>query len=639
MRPRLILSLEQQIQKDIDDPNFVYQALKVYLMLGGKAPSVDKDLITSWFARDWEERTFPGAPNAAGRALLRSHLEAMLDMDTGQASKVSLNGPLVEQARATLARMHEEQRAYALLKSESHNITIQDWVASQRGGPDMARVFETANGASLDTVRVPGFFTFDGFSIALLGRMQTIADKLQKESWVLGVSADQSAVKQKYANLFSSILKLYGDDFIAAWMAAINNLQLKPLFSDKPEYSRLAAAAAPTSPILLIFESIRDETDLTRERPRPPGQNGADWSKQADINEDTGKIAEAGRAAIDFTTKSQRRPGDAPTEIPGASIQARLKSFQNLVDGQPGQRPVNSLLQNLKDLHHQLALEVGNSVQVKQALDQVEVQVAYLRANASRLPEPLASWVEKIAADAAGDANATSIAQIAQSLASVTMTCQQIVTNRYPFVKTDHDVALADFSKLFAPNGVIDKFFAANLDPLVNRGGKTWVWKPNPNLSRALSDTTLRQFQEAAEIRDAFFPTGDNSPNLSFEVKPLTLSSNAQTATLSIDGANVVFQQGPPGAPYTVQWPGAGAGEASITMSPDMPDRQSKLERTGGWALFRLIDAGSSIQSGSSLSVSFVVFGREVSYQFTSSTLANPFGMSSLRQFKCPNGL
>jgi len=33
------------------------------------------------------------------------------------------------------------------------------------------------------------------------------------------------------------------------------------------------------------------------------------------------------------------------------------------------------------------------------------------------------------------------------------------------------------------------------------------------------------------------------------------------------------------------------------------------------------------------------VFGREVSYQFTSSSLTNPLSMPGLRQFKCPNGL
>ncbi len=168
------------------------------------------------------------------------------------------------------------------MKTEAHNDGVEDWIASQHGGPDMALVFEAANGANLDTMRVPGFFTYDGFSISLLGHMQTIADKLQKENWVLGASGDQSAVKQQYVSLFPGILELYGRDFIAAWTAAINNLQLKPLLNDKPKYLKLSAASAPTSPILMIFESIRDETALTRERPKPPAQGNAavDQAKQ-----------------------------------------------------------------------------------------------------------------------------------------------------------------------------------------------------------------------------------------------------------------------------------------------------------------------------------------------------------------------
>ena len=69
-------------------------------MLGGKAPGVDKALIVNWFARDWEERLFPGAPYAAGRAGCARICEAMLDLDEA-GPRVSLNGPLVEQAQAT----------------------------------------------------------------------------------------------------------------------------------------------------------------------------------------------------------------------------------------------------------------------------------------------------------------------------------------------------------------------------------------------------------------------------------------------------------------------------------------------------------------------------------------------------------
>ena len=38
-------------------------------------------------------------------------------------------------------------------------------------------------------------------------------------------------------------------------------------------------------------------------------------------------------------------------------------------------------------------------------------------------------------------------------------------------------------------------------------------------------------------------------------------------------------------------------------------------------------------------SASFVIGGREVSYQFTAASLNNPLSLPSLRQFKCPNGL
>jgi type VI secretion system protein ImpL len=640
MRPRLILSLEQQIQRNIADPTFVYEALKVYLMLGGKAPSVDKSLIVNWFTRDWEERAFPGAPYAQGRALLRAHLQAMLDMDVEGRPNVSLNGPLVEQAQAALARMRVSERAYTLLKSEARNEAIEDWVASQRGGPDMALVFEAANGASLDTVRVPAFFTYAGFYAALLDHMPTIADKLQKENWVLGAAGDQGVVKQQYASLFPDILDLYGKDFVAAWNVAFGNLQLRPLLADAPKYLALSAASAPTSPIKQIFESVRDETALTRERKvRPPANGAAEQAKKDVLQAATQRLGSESREAIDLAIKSQRKAGDPPPEVPGAGIEANFKPFQILTDGDAGSRPIDALLANLNELYRQLTLAATNPTQATQALDQVEVQVASLRANVTRLPQPLAGMMDKVASEAAARANASSIAQISDAMAEqVSAPCQQVVANRYPFAKSDRDVPMADFARLFAPNGVIDRFFATNLAPLINLTGKTWTWRPNPNMTRKLSDTTLREFQQAAEIRDAFFPTGGNQPNVGLEVKPLTLSSDAQTATLSINGATVVAQQGA-NAAATLQWPGAGAGAASIVMAPDMPDRKSNLERSGAWALFRLVEVGSAIQNGNAVKVSFVVGGREVSFQFTSASLNNPLTMPSLRQFRCPNGL
>jgi type VI secretion system protein ImpL len=639
MRPRLVLRLEQQIQKNINDPSFVYEALKVYLMLGGKAPTVDKDLILDWFARDWEENMYPGAPYAQGRNLLREHLAAMLDLDVNGTPKISLNGPLVEQAQATLARMRVSERAYTLLKSDAHSEKIEDWIASRRGGPDMALVFEASNGASLDTVRVPAFFTYAGFYHALLDHLTTIADRMQKEQWVLGASGDQEAVKQQYASMMPDIIELYGKEFISAWNIALGNLALRPLAADKPKYLALSAASAPTSPIKQIFESIRDETWLTRDPKTPTsGAQNAEAEKDAAqvLKNHLGRV---GGEALTLAMKSQRKAGDAAPEIPGASIEANFKPFQVLLDGEAGSRPIDALLANLNELYRGLTLAATNPAQAKQAIDQVQVQVASLRSNVTRLPQPLAGMMDKVAKDISGDANDTSVAQLSQALADqVTGACQQVTANRYPFAKSDRDVPMADFARMFAPGGVIDRFFSTNLAPLVNLSGKTWTWRPNPGLTRKLSDTTLRQFQQAAEIRDAFFPTGGNQPTINLEVKPVTLSGEATSATLQINGASVASQQGE-NAPTTLQWPGAGAGAASIAMLPEMPDHISKLERSGAWALFRLLDAGSVLQRGNAVSASFVVGGREVSYQFSAASLNNPLSMLSLRQFKCPNGL
>jgi type VI secretion system protein ImpL len=476
----------------------------------------------------------------------------------------------------------------------------------------------------------------------LLDHMPTIADKLQKENWVLGSSGEQSAVKQQYDSIMPDILDLYGKEFLAAWNVALSSLQLRPLVADKPKYLALTAASSPTSPIKQIFESVRNETSLTKERKAPPSAANSETTKAAEnlaLQRASPILGSTGSQAVAIAMKSQRKAGDAPAEVPGASIEANFKPFQVLFEGEPPGRPIDALVNNLGELDRDLLLAAENPSQAKQALSQVALQVASLRSNVSRLPQPLSGMMQNVANDIDGDATNTSITELSQALAEqVTGTCLQIVNNRYPFAKTDKDVPMADFGRLFAPNGVLDKFFSTNLASLVNQSGKTWTWLPNPHLTKRLSDATLRQFQQAAEIRDTFFATGGAQPGINLEVKALTLGTDATTATLQINGSTVTAQQGT-NAPAQVQWPGAGAAQASITMAPDMPDRKSSLERNGPWSFFRLIDAGSMTPHGNAVSVSFVVSGREVSFQFTGSSLQNPLSMSSLRQFKCPNGL
>ena len=262
---------------------------------------------------------------------------------------------------------------------------------------------------------------------------------------------------------------------------------MRPLLADRPKYLSLSAASAPTSPIKQIFESIRNETALTRERAAPPVETNEAKAGAIDLAKRRAeeRLSTTAREAVDLALKSQRRAGEAATSTPGASIEAYFKPIQILVDGDAGSRPIDALLANLNELYRQLTLAASNPAQSKRALEQVEVEVASLRSNVTRLPQPLAGMMGKVARDAAGDASSRTIAQLTDEMAQdVTANCQQIVANRYPFTRSDRDVPLADFARIFAPNGVIDRFFAANLAPLANTGAKTWTWRSDSNITR-----------------------------------------------------------------------------------------------------------------------------------------------------------
>ena len=100
-RPRLLYRLEEQLNARINEPRFVYEALKVYLMLGG-LQSPDRELIRSWMQRDWADNLYPGATNAEGRRLLDENLVAMFDLETEQPPLVELDGRLIKQAQNSL---------------------------------------------------------------------------------------------------------------------------------------------------------------------------------------------------------------------------------------------------------------------------------------------------------------------------------------------------------------------------------------------------------------------------------------------------------------------------------------------------------------------------------------------------------
>src|SRR5690606_36568431 len=98
--PRLLLRLEDQISANMNNPDVLYEVLKVYLILGQLGP-MNQDLIRQFMQIDWAI-AFAGPSRDGLRGDLDFHLQSLL----GQPMDlIALNGPLVEQAQGVLAKL------------------------------------------------------------------------------------------------------------------------------------------------------------------------------------------------------------------------------------------------------------------------------------------------------------------------------------------------------------------------------------------------------------------------------------------------------------------------------------------------------------------------------------------------------
>ena len=667
LRPRIIFRLEEQLEQQANNPGFVYEALKVYMMIGGQA-KLDRDLVTSWMRLDWAENLFPGPANAKGREALEEHLAAMLDLDEGDTEPmVKLNQSLIEQSQRTLRRLSIAERAYELLRTQSRSDSAKDWVVSQRGGSDVRLVFEGVTGEDLDQIRVPYFYTYDGFQSAFIGRLGDIGDRIEKERWVLGENVDQQAITAQYATLFQDLMKLYSRDYVATWQKTLKRLKLRPLNADKPRYVALSAISAATSPFKQVLETLRDETQLTKERPNAKKAVAQTAAKNVAQTLDERASQALGRLGTNLPMASagvDRVLAGGNDVSLGADIEAQFKPYHILVDGDLGRRPVDQLLQTFSEINQNLAIAATNPAQSAAANAALVPLIATLRANSSRYPAPFDGMIVQAVNDFEGDATGATVALLRQALAEqITGVCNEIVTNRYPFTKASaRDVPLADFARLFAPGQIMDKFYKERLEPFVDTSKPQWSWRVDSRVARALSPTTLREFQRASEIKEAFFPTGGNLPSFQMVVTPTALSADASTAKLEINGFTVTSQQGV-NTPAPVMWPGGGVGKTAVTLtlgggssnsggmfsggffssgsqSGGGVQGEAKLfEKDGTWSFFRLLDAGSVLKQGDNVGFTLSAGGRQVGYSFGVGSLKNPLILPALREIRCPSGI
>jgi type VI secretion system protein ImpL len=626
--PRLIHRLEAQMKQNFNNPAFLYEATRIYLMLGS-AGSLDRASVKEWMHYDWEA-AYPGAPAQTLRKHLETHLAALLDEPL---PTVTLDGTLVEDARRTFSRVSLAERVYASIRRSPEATALPQWSPADAAGASGIRVFVRKSGQQL-SVGIPGFFTIDGFHKVLLPQLPIATLQVTNDSWVLGKTQQVDPISLAAVNLQKDVVALYTTDYAKQWDALMADIDVMPLTNLQDGVQTLYILSSPQSPMRDLLASIVRQLTLSVPPPPPAGTNPAAVAAAA-----AAAAASGGAARL----QGLLGPSGPPPEPPGKVIDDRYAPLITFVGKGPG-APVDNVLKILNDLQAQLA-HVANTVPGGPAAPASGVDPAQmLQAEASRDPEPVQRWLKGLAV--AGNAQRSGGAKKAANEAfnapgGPASLCKLAVDGRYPFTPgAANEIPLDDFARLFAPNGMLDVFYTTQLRPFVDTSGTVWKAQPAAGVAPPVTPGDLSQFQRASQIRDLFFAGGAAQPTVRFDITPQTLDAGAKQVIMDLDGLTISYAHGPLRA-TSVTWPGGAQriNNARLVFDPPPSSGPPVVQASGPWALFRLFGMGKLVQGASSdrYTLTFQLADREAAFEIRAGSVLNPFAPGMLGNFRCPN--
>ncbi len=632
--PRLLLRLEEQISTNMNNPDLLYEALKIYLMLGLQGP-MNVDLVKEWMLIDWE-LFYPGARLVEMRDDLEDHLNALLSQPM---QEISLNGPLIEHVQDLLSELPLAQRVYNDIISSPVATALPKWRISTAAGTAVKGSMVRSSGKQLND-GIEGIFTYAGFNDVFLPEAVSVAERVRNESWVLGPRGEAEQSEAAFVALSRDVLDLYYSDFISRYDLVLGDIDIIPLESRSHAIQVTLDLSGPRSPIVNLLTEISKETRLTEDRSAIDSEALSGGVSQVAAIEARSNLSIQGQIIMEALQRSAASGSGTPPKPPGSYVEEQFRWLHDLVErpeGQPSQ--LDQLMEALKEVRKELIQLPASGVTRN---EDGQALLLFHQLASAIVDGPVQRWASQIISGSSGiQATGTRASINALWQSNVLPFCEQALANRYPFnPKAKADIAMGDFAKLFAPGGLIDGFFNENLFQHVDIRTRPWTWKKVNDVDLGISNSVLQQMQYAARIRDAFFVSGGPVPSLTFQITPYSLGEKAKSVLLEIDGQKVEFKhRGGQANPVVINWPGS-VGLARVTLLPNRRNIENVLSRDGPWAWFRLLDAASVRSTASDRKrVIFNVGGRLATFDMQSSSVINPFSLAALSKFSCPKSM
>ncbi len=647
LRPRMMLRLEQQMVANIRNPEFLFEALRIYLELADKGP-IEPETIQRWEETDWAT-LYNDPRQVTEREQLANHLAALLEQPF--KVRIDVNTQLVSQVREILNATPIAELAYSFIKAGQAAQALPEWRPDEAGGSAVTRVFSRYSGKPM-TEGIAGLYTYEGFHGVFLPQLVDSIQSFVRESWVLGPNGQLDNKEETVTRIERGVLGLYLDDYARMWDAMLADLHIVKFTSLAQATDVINTASGPNSPIRNILVSVAEQTQLARKE-APEGATGI----AQNIAGGAARIAQEEARATTNLRQQQlvevlgeavptNEGGPRPVP-PGTSVQTRFEVLDNFTLGSgSGTTPLDALLMQVTDLYRELnrILLANNSQQnaLSSILGGGSDAVKTLKDEAPNVPMPLQDWIlQMLQLSSQVTVNDAQKAINAAWNTEVLQLCGTALPNRYPVADGQKaSVMLDDFSMLFKPGGKIENFFNTNIKSFVDTSSTPWKWREGENANIGVAQNSLQIFEKANNIRNAYFANGGDKPSVSFTMTPVDLDTSSTRVALTVDGDTVSYAHGP-SRPVELNWPGQGVPSASIAFFPEVPGEANSINLSGPWALFRLLEKARVTKTDvpDQYKVTFTMGNRFATFNLMATSVNNPFAGQLLQNFSCPKEL
>jgi type VI secretion system protein ImpL len=666
LRPRLLARLEREMRQklpptgqasdpDLGTMSYLYDTLKVYLMLDGQG-HLKPDLVEAWLRDDVGPDELAREP----RERLGEHLHAMLDLGPPREAP-AMDADLVAQVRNVLNKRTLAEYVFDRLLASPAVKGLKLWTVADHAGPTGGRgVFTRTDGKDLNA-GVDGVYTWDGYHKTFRNLIGDAAQYAPEDHWVLGREDAASVLDPLHlraqGKLAHDLLELYLARYIRQWDVLLGALTLKPFHNADEERAELSDLSSPVSPLRELFRAIDEETQLSR----PSAEEQA--AVQAE-NKVVGKLTKNLSGYLQYlllpgmsrehiavwTAASDVYEGDAKKQGGGAKDPlkqvdehfARLHSFVTAT--KDGGSELDAAIGKIGEIYKAKLASSNAANPGELALGALAGggggggAAADLREAAKNAPDPIKAMLQSVAQGSAQVSVNTAAKQLSDEWRSeVQPRCVEALS-RYPFIRTSaQDAPPRDFKELLGPGGKIDKFFDKYLKQSVDMSQRPWRWQSPDHTKLGLPDNSLSQFQNAAEIRDALFGAGGPDVSVVFTIESADVDPAIGKVTVDIGGdSNDYIGNGPP-VPVHKEWPGKNGNIARITLIPTAGGRDTEFDGRGPWSLLRLLDKGRVSGEADSVKATFSTeAGNSVTFSLLADSTRNPFTLKALRDFRCP---